>query len=101
VLSPSSALKHQHNNTYRYVVLPQAVPLTLPPLTGLIISLIKHSAIVSVIAVFDLTTEGRNIIADMFLSFEIWMTVATMYLVLTVTLSVFVTDLEHRVRSRE
>ena len=64
--------------TYRYVVLPQAVPLMLPPLTGLIISLIKNSAIVSVIAVFDLTTEGRNIIADMFLSFEIWMTVATM-----------------------
>ena len=86
---------------YRYVILPQAVPLMLPPLTGLIISLIKNSAIVSVIAVFDLTTEGRNIIADTFLSFEIWMTVAAIYLVLTVTLSVFVSWLEHRVRARE
>ena len=86
---------------YRYVILPQAVPLMLPPLTGLIISLIKHSAIVSVIAVFDLTTEGLNIIAETFLSFEIWMTVAAMYLVLTVTLSVFVSFLEHRVRARE
>jgi len=86
---------------YRYVILPQAVPLMLPPLTGLIISLIKNSAIVSVIAVFDLTTEGRNIIADTFLSFEIWMTVAAIYLVLTVTLSVFVSYLEHRVRARE
>ena len=85
---------------YRYVILPQAVPLMLPPLTGLVISLIKNSAIVSVIAVFDLTTEGRNIIADTFLSFEIWMTVAAMYLVLTVTLSVFVSYLEHRVRVR-
>ena len=53
------------------------------------------------IAVFDLTTEGRNIIADTFLSFEIWMTVAAIYLVLTVTLSVFVSYLEHRVRARE
>ena len=86
---------------YRYVILPQAVPLMLPPLTGLVISLIKNSAIVSVIAVFDLTTEGRNIIADTFLSFEIWMTVAAIYLVLTVTLSVFVSWLEHRVRARE
>ena len=86
---------------YRYVILPQAVPLMLPPLTGLVISLIKHSAIVSVIAVFDLTTEGLNIIAETFLSFEIWMTVAAMYLVLTVTLSVFVSFLEHRVRARE
>ena len=86
---------------YRYVILPQAVPLMLPPLTGLIISLIKNSAIVSVIAVFDLTTEGRNVIADTFLSFEIWMTVAAIYLVLTVTLSVFVSYLEHRVRARD
>ena len=85
---------------YLYVILPQAVPLMLPPLTGLIISLIKNSAIVSVIAVFDLTTEGRNIIADTFLSFEIWMTVAAIYLALTVTLSVFVGYLEHRVRVR-
>ena len=83
------------------MILPQAVPLMLPPLTGLVISLIKHSAIVSVIAVFDLTTEGLNIIAETFLSFEIWMTVAAMYLVLTVTLSVFVSFLEHRVRARE
>ena len=43
---------------------------------------------------FDLTTEGRNVIADTFLSFEIWMTVAAIYLVLTVTLSVFVSYLE-------
>lgn len=87
--------------SYRYVILPQAVPLMLPPLTGLIINLIKNSAIVSVIAVFDLTTEGRNIIADTFLSFEIWFTVAAMYLVLTVTLSVLVGVLEKRVRARD
>ena len=83
---------------YRYVILPQAVPLMLPPLTGLIISLVKNSAIVSVIAVFDLTTAGRNLVADTFLSFEIWMTVATIYLGLTVTLSVFMSYLERRVR---
>jgi len=86
------------SDTYRYVILPQAVPLMLPPLTGQIINLIKHSAIVSVIAVADLTTEGRNIIADTFMSFEIWFTVAGIYLIITLTLSVFVTWLEHRVK---
>ena len=84
---------------YRYVILPQAVPLMLPPLTGLIISLVKNSAIVSVIAVFDLTTAGRNLVADTFLSFEIWMTVAAIYLGLTVALSVFMSYLERRVRT--
>ena len=85
-------------DVYRFVVLPQAVPLMLPPLTGQIINLIKHSAIVSVIAVSDLTTEGRNLIADTFMSFEVWFTVAGIYLVITVSLSAFVSYLEHRVK---
>jgi polar amino acid transport system permease protein len=85
-------------SSYRYVVLPQAVPLMLPPMTGVLINLIKHSAIVSVIAVFELTTEGRNIIADTYMAFEVWLTVAGIYLVLTVSLSIFVGYLERRLR---
>ena len=84
--------------SYRYVVLPQAIPLMLPPMTGVLINLIKHSAIVSVIAVFELTTEGRNIIADTYMAFEVWLTVAGIYLVLTVSLSIFVGYLESRLR---
>ena len=74
---------------YRYVIIPQALPLILPPLTGLLISLIKHSAIVSVIAVAELTTEGLNLISDTYMAFEIGM-----YLVLTTSLSVLVNILE-------
>ena len=84
---------------YRSVVLPQAVPLMLPPLTGIVISLIRNSAIVSVIAVFDLTTEARNIIAETFLSFEVWITVAAIYLAFTVALSAVASRLEQRVRA--
>lgn len=84
---------------YQAVILPQAVSLMLPPLTGIVISLIRNSAIVSVIAVFDLTTEARNIIAETFLSFEIWITVAVIYLTFTVALSAVATRLEHRVRA--
>ena len=72
---------------YRDVIIPQAVGLILPPLTGVLISLIKHSAILTVIAVTELTTAGQNIIADTFMAFEIWFTVAGIYLALTVTLS--------------
>ena len=85
-------------SSYRYVVLPQAIPLMLPPMTGVLINLIKHSAIVSVIAVFELTTEGRNIIADTYMAFEVWLTVAGIYLVLTISLSIFVGYLERRLR---
>lgn len=83
---------------FRYIVLPQAIPLILPPMTGLIISLIKHSAIVSVIALEEMTTAGLNIISDTFMAFEIWFTVAAIYLAITVSLSFFVSTFESRAR---
>jgi polar amino acid transport system permease protein len=82
--------------TMRHVILPQALRLILPPMTGLAVSLIKHSAIVSVIAIFDLTNEARNLIADTFMTFEIWLTTAAMYLVITISLSLLVGRLERR-----
>ena len=92
----AKALGFGRFNTYRDIILPQAVPIILPPMTGLIINLIKHSAIVSVIAVADLTTEGLNIISETFMAFEIWFTVAGIYLVVTVSLSLFVSWMESR-----
>jgi len=81
---------------FRRVILPQAIKIVLPPLTGQGVSLIKDSSIVSVIAIFDLTNEGRTIISDTFMSFEIWFTVAAIYLVLTVSLSALASRLERR-----
>lgn len=83
-------------NKYLHIVIPQSMPLILPPLTGLLISLIKHSAIVSVIAVSELTTTGLNLIADTFMAFEIWFIVAGIYLALTITLSIGVGQLERK-----
>lgn len=83
---------------YRDIVLPQAVPLMLPPLGGVLVNLVKHSAVVSVIAVFDLTTQARTAVADTFMAFEIWLTTAALYLLVTVTLSLGVGWLERRYR---
>ncbi len=87
-------------DVYRHVVLPQAIPIILPPLTGLSVSLIKNSAIISVIAIFELTAEAQVIIADTFMSFEIFLTIAGMYLVITVALSLLVNLFEIRMRRR-
>lgn len=93
-----SSVGLNRTDVYRFIVLPQAVLMMLPPLTSLAVSLIKHSAIVSVIAVFDLTTEGRNVISETFMSFEVWFTVAGIYLALTCSLSALVSLMEHRLR---
>ncbi|MFK7859405.1 MAG: amino acid ABC transporter permease [Granulosicoccus sp.] len=81
---------------YRYIILPQSVRFMLPPLTGEAVNMIKSSAIVSVIAVAELTTIGRNIISDTYMSFEIWFTIAAVYLIVTLILSVGVSLVERR-----
>ena len=83
---------------YRDVVLPQAIPLMLPPLAGVLVNLVKHSAIVSVIAVFDLATEARTAVSDTFIAFEIWLTSAAMYLVVTISLSLAANAIERHYR---
>lgn len=85
--------------TYRRIILPQAIRYILPPLTSQGISLIKDSALVSTIAVYDLTMEGQAIIAETFLTFEVWFTVAAIYLVITVTLSALVSLLEKHLKT--
>ncbi|MEM1401454.1 MAG: amino acid ABC transporter permease, partial [Pseudomonadota bacterium] len=81
---------------YRYIVLPQSIKFILPPMTGEVVHLVKSSAIVSVIAVADLTTFGRNIISDTFMSFEIWFTIAIVYMVVTLILSIGVSFIEQK-----
>ncbi len=83
---------------YRAVILPQAVRRILPPLTSQAISLIKDSALVSTIAIYDLTMQGQTIISETYLTFEIWFTVAAMYLIVTVALSITVGIMENRLR---
>ncbi len=85
--------------TYRHVILPQAVRRVLPPLTSQAISLVKDSALVSTIAVYDLTMQGRVIVAETFLVFEVWFTLAAIYLLLALALSLLVRLVERRLGS--
>ncbi len=81
---------------YRYIILPQALRRMLPPLTGQGISLVKDSALVSTISIFDLTMRGQEIISRTFLTFEIWFSVAGIYLFLTLFLSMLAKKMEKR-----
>lgn len=84
--------------TYRLVILPQAVRHVLPPLTSQVISLVKDSALVSTIAIYDLSMQAQAIISETYLVFEIWFTVAAVYLVITLSLSVTVALMEKKLR---
>ena len=82
--------------TYRAVILPQAVRQILPPLANQAVSLIKDSALVSTIAIYDLTMQGEVIISETYLTFEVWFAVAAIYLVLTTSISLLVRVMESR-----
>jgi len=82
--------------TMKDIILPQAFKKILPPLSGQFISLIKDSSLVSVIAITDLTKSGKEIITSTFATFEVWLVVAAMYLLVTSVLSQLVYYMERR-----
>ena len=73
--------------TMRYIILPQAFKRIIPPLGNEFIAMLKDSSLVSVIGFEELTRRGQLIIARTYASFEIWMAVAIMYLILTFTVA--------------
>jgi polar amino acid transport system permease protein len=83
-------------DTYRFVLVPQAIRRILPPLTGETISLIKNSSLVSLVSLADLSMNARILASDTFLTFEVWFTTAGLYLLITVPLSLTVYTLEKR-----
>jgi polar amino acid transport system permease protein len=87
-------------DAYRKVILPQAIRRVLPPLTSQAISLIKDSSLVSVIAVYEMTMQANAIVAETFLTFEVYFTIAGIYLVITVFLSQCVALLERKFKVR-
>ena len=82
--------------TYIYIILPQSVRFLLPPMTGEVVHMVKSSAIVSVIAVAELTTLGQNIISDTYMAFEIWFTIAIIYMIVIMILSIGASQVEKR-----
>jgi polar amino acid transport system permease protein len=94
----SSALGFSRWQQMRYVVLPQAVQRILPPLASQFISTIKDPAIVSVISIQELTFQAMELMASTYLTFEIWITITIMYLMLTLSCSLAVERLERYMR---
>ena len=82
--------------TYRLVILPQAIRHILPPIASQAVSLIKDSALVSTIAIYDLTMQGQIIMAQTYLVFELWFIIAALYLAITTILSLGIHFLETR-----
>ena len=82
--------------TMRYIIIPQAFKRVIPPLGNEFIQMTKETSLVSVIGFEELTRRGQLIIAKTYGTFEIWLTVAAIYLIMTLTIARLVSFLEKR-----
>ena len=83
-------------NVLRDVIMPQAIQKILPPLAGQFITLIKDSAIVSLISIQELTFLANDVASTTTKVFETWILVGGMYFVLCYSFALLFAHLEKR-----
>ena len=82
--------------TMRHIIIPQAFKIIVPALGNEFIALIKETAILSVAGIVEITRRGQLWASQSFLSFQAYIGVAVIYLIMTLTLSRIVAYLERR-----
>jgi polar amino acid transport system permease protein len=80
----------------RHVILPQAIRVVMPPLGNDFIAMLKDSSLISVIALPEVLQQGRLWISRNFRAFEGFNSVAMVYLVMTLLLSLLVRFIERK-----
>lgn len=97
-LESAQAIGLTRRQTYRYVIFPQALRQTLPPLAGQFVSLVKDSSLLSIIGISEFTWNAESINAITFNTLESYVPLAVGYLVLTLPISLWTRSLERRHR---
>jgi His/Glu/Gln/Arg/opine family amino acid ABC transporter permease subunit len=89
-----------HRQAMRWVILPQTVRRVLPPLTNEAVALLKDSSLVSVVALAELMRAGKELATNSGSPTTIYLTVAVVYLAMTLPLTWVVRRLETRLGGR-
>ena len=80
----------------QYIILPQAVRVMLPPITNFSIVLLKDTALVSVVAAPEIMFYARNLVTETFLSMQVYLLAALIYLSMTIPMARVVAMLERK-----
>lgn len=83
----------------RSIIIPQAVVRMIPPFGNEFIALIKNSALVSLVTIHDVMHEGQKIISVSYRSLEVYLAIAAIYLVLTMTTTLILRTIERKLRA--
>jgi polar amino acid transport system permease protein len=86
--------------SFRRIVLPQAIRFTLPPLASNFVQLIKFSSLGAVISVTEITRRGMELSSSTFRPLEIFSFIAVVYFFICWPLSMAIRVWEHRLAQR-
>jgi polar amino acid transport system permease protein len=95
----SSSLALSFYEQLRYIILPQAVKIAVPPTVGFLVQVIKGTALASVIGFMELTKVGKTIANATFSPFLVFSCVAVMYFVLCYPVSLYAKHLERKIHA--
>lgn len=84
----------KQGDVMRYIILPQAIRIVLPPLGNQFINLVKNSSILAMVTGLDLMYYGDYIAMETFNTFSTYILIGLMYLVITLPLTYFTRKLE-------
>jgi len=73
----------------RYIILPQALGMTIRPMLGQAIVLVKDSSLLSLISIVELTRAGQTLTSERFMPTEGFLTTAVFYLIIYYMLKAF------------
>jgi polar amino acid transport system permease protein len=96
----SASLAMTRYEQYRYVILPQAIRISLPPTVGFLVQLVKNTSIVSVVGFVDLARAAQLINNATFRPFQIFSVVALIYFLICFPLSRLSRTLEGKLHAR-
>ena len=96
----SGSLAMSFSEQLRYIVLPQAIKIAIPPTVGFLVQVIKGTALASVIGFIELTKAGTMIANATFQPFVVYSCVALMYFVLCFPISLYSKHLEKKTNVR-
>ncbi len=90
-----------YSQTMRYIVLPQAVKIVIPPLGNQFINLVKNSSVLAMVAGLDLMYQGDLIASETFNTFETYILIGLLYLIITLPLTYLMAYIERRLASND
>lgn len=84
------------NETMRYIILPQAFKIVIPPLGNQFINLVKNSSVLAMVTGLDLMYQGDLIASETFNTFDTYILIGLIYLIITLPLTYLMSYIERR-----